>query len=126
MMDIFKLVISTTGYAIETLGVIIIVIGILRSSRGTLAALFGSERDAVFAQFRHEFAQTTLVGMDFLVAGDIIRTVIVSHSLTDISTLALLVAIRTVLVFTLHLELEGRWPWQQSVKIDQDTVDRAS
>jgi uncharacterized membrane protein len=126
MMDIFKLVISTTGYAVETVGVIIILIGIFRSTRRIVAALPGGERDAVFAQFRHEFAQSTLAGMDFLVAGDIIRTVIVSHSLTDISTLALLVAIRTVLVFTLYLELEGRWPWQQPVTIDQDSVDKAS
>ena len=124
MMDIFKLVISTTGYAIETVGVIIIVIGVFRAARSTLAALPGGERDAVFAQFRHEFAQSTLAGMDFLVVGDIIRTVIVSHSLTDIATLALLVVIRTVLIFTLYLELEGRWPWQQPLTIDRDTVNK--
>jgi uncharacterized membrane protein len=126
MMDTFKLVISTTGYAVETLGVIIIVFGIMRSSFRNMMSLSGSERDAVFAQFRHDFAQSTLVGMDFLVAGDIIRTVIVSHSLTDISTLALLVAIRTVLVFTLHLELEGRWPWQRPLTIDQEPGDKAA
>ena len=113
-MGTFELVISTIGYAIETMGVIVIVAGIIRSTRLTLAALPDGDRDKVFYQFRHDFAQSTLVGMDFLVAGDIIRTVIVSHTLADISTLALLVAIRTVLVFTLHLELEGRWPWQQA------------
>lgn len=126
MMDIFKLVISATGYAIETVGVIVIVAGIFRATHRTIAALPGGERDAVFAQFRHDFAQSTLAGMDFLVAGDIIRTVIVSHSLTDISALALLVAIRTVLVFSLHLELEGRWPWQQPITIDQDSANRTS
>ena len=126
MMDIFMLVISATGYAIETVGVIVIVAGIFRATRRSIAALPSGERDAIFAQFRHEFAQSTLVGMDFLVAGDIIRTVIVSHSLTEISTLALLVAIRTVLVFTLHLELEGRWPWQQPITLDQDSTKRTS
>ena len=126
MMDIFKLVISTTGYTIETVGVIIIVVGIFRATLRMMVALRDTGRDAVFQQFRHEFAQSTLAGMDFLVAGDIIRTVIVSHSLTDISTLALLVAIRTVLVFTLYLELEGRWPWQQPVKTDRDSADNAS
>ena len=115
-MEIFKLVISTIGYTIEAMGVIVILAGILRATRCTMANLPSDDRDTVFSQFRHNFAQSTLVGMDFLVAGDIIRTVIVSHSLTDISTLALLVAIRTVLVFTLHLELEGRWPWQQSAQ----------
>lgn len=113
-MEFFKLIISNTSYAIETVGVIIIVLGILRAARGAIAALSTENRDVVFGRFRHDFAQTTLVGMDFLVAGDIIRTVIVSHALNDIVTLALLVTIRTVLVFTLHLELEGRWPWQRS------------
>ncbi len=53
-----------------------------------------------------------MVGLEFLVAGDIIRTIIVAHTLTDIGGLGLLVLIRTVLVFTIHLEVEGRWPWQ--------------
>jgi uncharacterized membrane protein len=114
MLEIFKLVISTIGYTIEAMGVIVILAGIIRATRRTMANLPSGDRDTFFSQFRHDFAQSTLVGMDFLVAGDIIRTVIVSHSLTDISTLAFLVAIRTLLVFTLHLELEGRWPWQQS------------
>ena len=124
-METFKLIISTTGYAIEAVGVVIIVIGIWRAARVAYGALSTEDRDIVFHRFRHEFAQTTLVRMDFLVAGDIIRTVIVSHSLTDITTLALLVAIRTVLVFTLHLELEGRWPWQQPIDRAQETAKGA-
>ena len=124
MIQIFAQVVSTVGYAIETVGVIVIVAGIIRSTRLTILALPGGDRDTVFSQFRHDFAQSTLIGMDFLVAGDIIRTVIVSHTLTDILTLALLVTIRTVLVFTLHLELEGRWPWQSATQenTEQDTT----
>jgi len=55
-----------------------------------------------------------LIGLEFLVAGDIIRTVIVDHTLEDIAGLGLIVIIWTILVFTIHLELEGRWPWQRS------------
>ena len=122
-MELFKLLISLVGYAIETVGVVIIVLGILRAIRRAMTALPSSDRDTVLGNFRHEFAQSTLVAMDFLVAGDIIRTVIVSHTLMDILTLALLVAIRTLLVFTLHLELEGRWPWQQPVAGQVEPVD---
>lgn len=112
-MEEFKTVISLTGYAIESLGVVILVLGILRAFRLARKAQGKSgDRDAAFSCFRHEFAQSTLVAMDLLIAGDIVRTVIVSHSLEGISILALLVTIRTALVFTLHLELEGRWPWQ--------------
>ncbi len=53
-----------------------------------------------------------LLGLEFLVAGDIIRTVVVANSISDVASLGLIVLIRTVLVFTIHLELEGRWPWQ--------------
>lgn len=121
-MEFFKLLISTVGYAVETVGVVIIVMGITGATRRAFDKYSPDNRDGVFRSFRHEFAQSTLVGMDFLVAGDIIRTVIVSHTLNDILTLALLVAIRTVLVFTLHLELEGRWPWQQDVSTDGSAI----
>jgi uncharacterized membrane protein len=53
-----------------------------------------------------------MLGLEFLVAGDIIRTVLVAHSISDLLSLGLLVLIRTVLVFTIHLETEGHWPWQ--------------
>jgi uncharacterized membrane protein len=113
MMEVFQLSISVIGYVIESLGVIILVSGIFRAfGRARMSLAAKGDRDTVFSRFRHEFAQSTLVAMDFLIAGDIIRTVIVSHSIEDILVLALLVAIRTSLVFTLHLELEGRWPWQ--------------
>lgn len=114
MIEAFKQVISVTGYAIEAMGVAILVLGIIRAfSRAKSSLDATGDRDSAFSRFRHEFAQSTLVAMDFLIAGDIIRTVIVTHSIENILVLALLVTIRTALVFTLHLELEGRWPWQQ-------------
>lgn len=59
-----------------------------------------------------------LVGLEFLVAGDIIRTVVVIDTITDVASLGLVVVIRTVLVFTIHLEVEGHWPWQASKRGD--------
>ena len=112
MMNIFTQTISITGYAIETTGVIIIVVGAIRAAMHAIGQLSEEKRDAVFQQFRRDISRAMLVGLEFLVAGDIIRTVIVAHTLTDILSLGLLVLIRTVLVFTIHLELEGRWPWQ--------------
>jgi len=70
-----------------------------------------------------------MLGLEFLVAGDIIRTVVVAHSITDVASLGLLVLIRTVLVFTIHLEVEGCWPWQPSparsteLRSDRNSVD---
>ena len=53
-----------------------------------------------------------MTSMSFLEAGDIIRTVVVVDTITDVASLGLVVVIRTVLVFTIHLEVEGHWPWQ--------------
>ena len=64
-----------------------------------------------------------MLGLEFLIAGDIIRTVVVAHSLADILSLGLLVLIRTVLVFTIHLELEGRWPWQPATEKSHTKID---
>ena len=114
-MELFAEVISVVGYGIETIGVIVIVVGAVRGLLRALADSRTLERDAMFSRFRHDFAQSMMVGLEFLVAGDIIRTVIVAHTLSDLASLGLLVVIRTVLVFTIHLEVERRWPWQPAV-----------
>jgi uncharacterized membrane protein len=57
-------------------------------------------------------AKVLQTGLEFLVAADIIRTVIVKPNLEEVLVLALLVVIRTFLSWTLTLESEGRWPWQ--------------
>ena len=111
-MDLAYLV-GTLGYALEGFGVFVIVAGSIIAVLKYGYRHIISEGGKPYDEFRQVMGRAMMVGLEFLVAGDIIRTVIVSHTLSDISTLALLVAIRTVLVFTLHLELEGRWPWQQ-------------
>ena len=124
-MNLFIQTISITGYAIETTGVVFIVVGAIRAAVRAIGQLSEENREKMFQQFRREISRSMLVGLEFLVAGDIIRTVIVAHSMTDILSLGMLVLIRTVLVFTIHLELEGHWPWQpapekaQAVKSDQ-------
>jgi uncharacterized membrane protein len=123
-MELFKSTISLIGYGIESVGVLIIAMGTVRAFRQSVAALPTAGRDEVFKRFQHDFAQVTLVGMDFLIAGDIIRTVVVAHTIESIVSLALLVAIRTALTFTLHLELEGRWPWQQCSDISRAEENR--
>jgi uncharacterized membrane protein len=53
-----------------------------------------------------------LLGLEFLIAGDIIRTVVASPTLGNLYVLGMIVLIRTLLSMTLQLELDGRWPWQ--------------
>lgn len=63
---------------------------------------------------RTVFARTILLGLEFLVAADIIRTVAVQPSLENVAVLGLIVLIRTFLSFSLEVELDGRWPWARA------------
>ncbi len=63
--------------------------------------------------FRSAFGRAILLGLEFLIAADIINTVAVRPTLESVAVLAGIVAIRTFLSFSLELEIEGRWPWQR-------------
>ena len=106
--------VSTISYAIEMIGVIILVVGLLYSAFYAVCNQSKIKREELLQEFRYNIGQTMLLGLDFLVAGDIIRTVIVSHSISDVASLGQIVLIRTVLVLTIHLEVEGQWPWKKS------------
>lgn len=67
-----------------------------------------------YSEYRHALGRGILLGLEFLVAGDIIRTVAVSPTLESVTVLAVIVAVRTFLSMTLEVELEGHWPWQRS------------
>ena len=73
---------------------------------------------------RQDLGRAILLGLEFLVAGDIIRTVVVHPTLDNLLVLALIVAIRTFLSITLQLEVEGHWPWQQHPDISGTKVER--
>ena len=60
--------------------------------------------------------------MSFLVAADIIRTVVVAPTIENVLALGLVVVVRTFLSFSLELELEGRWPWQRTTSNEDPPV----
>jgi len=67
-----------------------------------------------YGEVRQILGRGILLGLEFLVAADIIHTVAVELSFSTVGVLAIIVLIRTFLSFTLELELTGRWPWQKS------------
>ena len=101
---------STT--AIEVAGVSTIVFG------AVLAAFLVWRRQGFreplrwYTGFRRNLGRAILLGLEFLVAADIIRTVAQVPSLVNVTALGLIVLIRTLLSFTLQMEVEGRAPWQ--------------
>lgn len=66
-----------------------------------------------YEAFRATFGRSVLVGLEVLVAADLIRTIAVEPTLSNLYVLALLVAIRTFLSWSLEVEIDGRWPWQR-------------
>lgn len=81
---------------------------------GTARWLLRAGRDGAVAyeSYRVMLGKSLLIGLELLVAADIIRTVTVEPTLLNLATLGLLIIVRTALGWTLTLEVEGRWPWQ--------------
>lgn len=69
--------------------------------------------ETIFLQVRQRLGRGILLGLEFLVAADIIHTVAVELTFETVGILAIVVLIRTFLSFTLEMELSGRWPWQK-------------
>jgi uncharacterized membrane protein len=112
IVDEFKSVIGTAGYAIEAVGVLVIIGGSILSSSAFALRLRTLSANAAYRDLRRDLARSIILGLEFLIAGDIVRTVVVSQTFESVATLALIILIRTFLSLTLHLEVEGRWPWQ--------------
>lgn len=74
----------------------------------------GADRDQAVTNLRSSLGRAILLGLELLVAADIINTVAVEPTLDSIAVLAGIVAIRTFLSFSLEAEIDGRWPWQRA------------
>lgn len=113
-MDIFKDFIGIAGYAVETTGVLIIVLGCFSATFWFLFHWRKTDLITAYNNYRIVLGRVILLGLEFLLAGDIIRTVVIAPTLQQVGVLTVIVLIRTFLSFTLELEIEGKWPWQRS------------
>lgn len=103
------------GKAVDAAGVAVIVLGILVAT-GRAALQSARGEGSVYRSYRQRLGRSILLGLELLVAADIIRTVAVEPTFTSVGVLGLIVLIRTFLSFSLELEISGRWPWQQEDK----------
>lgn len=98
----------------EVVGVAVLVIGFaIGFVRAGIAFVRGADRAALYRALRSFVGRTILLSLEILVAADLIRTVAVDPSLENVGSLALIVLIRTILSFSLDIEIEGRVPWQR-------------
>src|SRR5688500_3217578 len=105
-------VIGFVARCLEGAGVAVIVIGALVVT--VLAILRLGRREPAYDQFREERGRSILIGLEFLDAGDICRTVAVTPTVESVARLGLIVFVRTFRSFSLELEITGRWPWQSA------------
>jgi uncharacterized membrane protein len=105
-------VVELVGKGVDGAGVVILVVGALAASAVALRRAV-LRQDGVYRQYRQQLGRSILLGLELLVAADIIRTVAVAPTISSISLLAGVVVIRTFLSFSLELEITGRWPWQK-------------
>jgi uncharacterized membrane protein len=115
MLD-FKEIVEGVGLMIDGVGVLAIVLGLVIGTGRFLLRSRTAGLDAAgsYRRFRQDLGRGILLGLEFLVAADIIRTVAVTPTLQGVTVLGLIVLIRTFLSMALQVGLEGRWPWQSA------------
>ena len=107
-------VVPTVVQVIELIGVAIIAIGALVTlAQFAVATTRGTKVEEAVGTLRSNLGRAILVGLELLVAADIIHTVLVDLTLESVAALAGIVIIRTLLSFSLEAEIDGQWPWQR-------------
>jgi len=106
--------IEIAALAIGVLAVLIIVIAVVYSTVRYLYQIIvhHGRREEDYKSFRETLAKALMLGLEILVAADIIETVALETTLESVAVLGLLVLIRILLSWSLTVETEGRWPWQ--------------
>ena len=112
-------VVETVGKAIDATGVVVIVGGALLAAAVTVTRR-RRPGGAPYESFRRQLGRSILLGLEFLVAADIIRTVAVTPTGESVLVLAGIVLIRTFLSFSLQMEMTGAWPWQKRPSASTD------
>ncbi len=103
--------IGVVGLAIDAFGVAIIVIGI---AWATAAFLRRRTQENHFDDYKIKIGRSLLLGLEILVAADIVKTIALAPTFNSLGVLGGLIVVRTFLGWTLVLEIEGRWPWQMA------------
>jgi uncharacterized membrane protein len=115
MHEYFESFAQWCAVIIEAIGVgVIVLVTLIAIAHGAVILLKHQSGRQATRGIRQQLGRGILLGLEFLVAGDIIYTVAVDLTIRNVGVLAIIVLIRTFLSFTLEVEITGKWPWQQS------------
>ena len=110
-MEVIRRAIEMGALSIESLAVAVILIA---TAHGTTSYVLHMRRKVpdAYEQYKVRLGKALLLGLELLVAADIIRTVALEPTLANVEILAVLVVVRTFLSWSLVVEIEGHWPWK--------------
>ena len=108
----YEQLISDVARGVEGAGAAIMVLGgLLALCKYALSMLQPGDRRDRYRRLRRQLGQAILLGLEVLIVGDIVRTIIVDPTVKSVGVLGMIVAIRIVLSFSLEVEIDGVWPW---------------
>jgi uncharacterized membrane protein len=111
-MEYYRHIMDVVGTTIDGIGVFVIIGGALVAT-ARLAIHRAHDTGNYYSLYRQDVGRAILLGLEFLIAGDIIRTVVVAPTMQNVLVLGLIVLIRTFLSLSLQLEIEGKLPWRR-------------
>jgi uncharacterized membrane protein len=115
--DVVDAILDSAEYvavAIEVLAVAIIILGIAWATSSYLARFRQPSISSIaYRRYRVRLGRTLQLGLEILVAADVVRTVALDPTLESVAVLGLLVLVRTFLSWSVEVEIENRWPWQK-------------
>jgi len=120
----FATAIEWVGKVVDAAGVAAIVAGVLFATGLYATRWRRKPAEAQYRAYRQTVGRAILLGLEFLLAADIIRTVAVSPTFRSLGVLGVIVGIRTFLSLELELEIDGSFPWQR--RGDQSQSDGSS
>ncbi len=116
MVDMFD-VMQFLGKFIDFLGVLVIVVGMIWATvRSFMLWITTPNASFIYKEYRQNLARTILLGLEFLIAGDIISSVAVTPTFMSVGILGVIVLIRSFLGIMFEMEVDGRLPWQKTKK----------
>jgi uncharacterized membrane protein len=121
VVGIMQTLIEWAALGIELLAVAVIVAGVIKVviTPGTVRSVFQLGMPGAYESYKHQLGKPLLLGLDLLVAGDVVKTVALEPTLDNVAALGLLVLVRTFLSLSLTVEMEGRLPWQARAHKEQ-------
>lgn len=124
-MDPFRQVMWVVTYVFEAAGAAVIIGGFIIGLWRAASLLRRRDACGAYDAMRSGLGRAVLLGLEILVAADLIRTVVVDLTLLNVGVLAALVGIRTFLSWSLEVEIEGQWPWQRQARAQEKRVSGA-